>query len=512
LSRRALKRLAIIDLGSNTARLVLYEYAPGRYYRLLDELRQVVRLLEGMSSDGQLSEVASARALAAMTLFGDYCQAAQVDEVVAVATSAVRDAENGAALLAEMEAASGIRFSVLSGEDEGRYGALAVVNSFPFDEATTIDLGGGSLQLSRISARQVILGRSWPLGALRTQQRFLQRDPPKKKEVSALIKEVRAQLGELPRYEAPLVAMGGTARNLASVVQREQSYPVDLIHGYALEAAALEALCEKLVALPTAERRKLSGLSRDRADIIHAGALVLREVLRLQGQSRLWISGQGIREGLLYSRLCPEGGVLEGVRRFHVMNLMQHYYPFEAHNRHVAKLALTLFEGLQDRHGFGLLERELLEAACYLHDIGMAVNYFDHHKHGFYLVMAAALPGFSHREQAIIALLVRYHRKGTPQPLGLEGLLEPDDMTRVSWLSGMLRLAEYLERSKTQRVNGVSCRWQGDTLVIRARARSQAALEVALASERSSLLASALGSPLQLQLDTDASAEDGGER
>lgn len=500
----ALKRLAIIDLGSNTARLVLYEYLPGRYYRLLDELRQVVRLLEGLTG-GRLNASAAARALAAVTLFGDYCRATGVDEIAAVATSAVRDAENGPALLEEIEAASGIRFHVLSGEVEGRYGALAVANSFPFNEATAVDLGGGSLQLSRISQRQVILSRSWPLGALRSQQRFLRRDPPKKREVTALIKAVRAQLSELPRYEAPLVAMGGTARNLASVVQREKSYPVDLIHGYALEAEALEALCERLLALPTAERRKLGGLSRDRADIIHAGALVLRELVRLQGQSRLWISGQGIREGLLYSRLFGEAGVTDNVRRFHVMNLMQHYYPFEAHNRHVAKLALALFDGLQDRHGFGLLERELLEAACYLHDIGMAVNYFDHHKHGFYLVMAAAIPGFSHREQALIALLVRYHRKGTPQPLGLERLLEPDDMRRVQWLAGMLRLAEYLERSKTQRVMAIDCSWQGETLVIRARTRTQASLELALAAERSALLASALASPIELQLD-DATA------
>jgi exopolyphosphatase/guanosine-5'-triphosphate,3'-diphosphate pyrophosphatase len=457
-----LRRLAVIDLGSNTARLVLLSYEPGRRYALLDELRQVVRLSEGMTeaTGGLIRSDAFERGVQAMATFRAFCDAARVDDLCATATSAVRDAANGAAFLAAVKARTGLELRILSGEEEAYYGALAVINSSTLTDGFVLDIGGGSAQLSRVQERRVAAAASWPLGAVRMSERFFS-DPPKKKEVRALVKHVTQSLGDAPEgfgEGAPLSGLGGTIRNLAKVQLAREAYPLDLLHGYALKEEALAEITELLLERSAAERSELPGLNADRADIIAAGATVALEILRRSGAGSIVISGQGLREGLFYPYLIPEAlHLIEDVRAFSVSNLERHYYDHPAHNAHVAKLALALFDQLAELHGYGELERELLHAAARLHDIGMAVNYFDHHKHGFYLVMSGALLGFTHREQVLIALLVRYHRKGTPDAQGLEAVLAEGDMARAQKLGALLRLAEYLERSKAQRVTGLRC-------------------------------------------------------
>lgn len=457
-----LRRLAVIDLGSNTARLVLLGYEPGGRYRLLDELRQVVRLSEGMAEAerGIIRADAFERGLQALATFRAFCDAAEVDDLRATATSAVRDAANGAAFLAAVRERTGIELTILSGEEEARCGALAVVNSAVLKDGFVLDIGGGSAQLSRVEGRRVTSGQSWPLGAVRMTERFFS-DPPKKKEVKALVKHVAEALEEAPEafgHGAPFYGLGGTLRNLAKMQLVRSGHPLDVLHGFVLSEEALAELTETLLERPSAERRALPGLNADRADIIAAGAVVALEVLRRSQAGHLTISGQGLREGLFYPYLIPEAPhLIADVRAFSVSNLERRYYDHPAHNAHVAHLALSLFDQLSALHGYGDAERELLAAAARLHDIGMAVNYFDHHKHGFYLVMSGALPGFTHREQALIALLVRYHRKGTPAAQGLEAVLAEGDTVRVARLAALLRLAEYLERSKAQRVSDVRC-------------------------------------------------------
>lgn len=457
-----LKRLAVIDLGSNTARLVLLGYEPGKRYQLLDELRQVVRLSEGMAGEagGIIRADAFERGVQALATFRAYCDGAAPDAICATATSAVRDAANGEAFLAVVKERTGLELRILSGEEEATFGALAVVNSSSLTDGFVLDIGGGSAQLSWVEGGRVKSGQSWPIGTVRMTERFFS-DPPKKKEIKALVKHVGECLGDGPGGFGgglPLYGLGGTLRNLAKIQLARSSYPLDMVHGYVLKESDLAEITEDLLGHAAKERENVPGLNTDRADIIAAGAVVALELLRRSGAGSLTLSGQGLREGLFYPYLIPKQPHLIGdVRAFSVQNLVRHYYDHPAHNDHVTKLALTLFDCLAELHGYGNAERELLVAAAQLHDIGMAVNYFDHHKHGFYLAISSALPGFSHREQVIIALLVRYHRKGTPSEGEFGRVLEEGDMDLVAKLAALLRLAEYLERSKAQRVSGLRC-------------------------------------------------------
>ncbi len=487
----------IIDLGSNTARLVVLRYRAGYRFQLLDELREVVRLSEGMGDSGILRAEPFERGLQALRTFHSYCEANDIDDVRATATSAVRAARNGDAFVEAALDRAGVELEVLSGEQEARHGALAVANSLDVSDAVVFDLGGGSMQLSRLEGRRFAGGGALPLGAVRTTETFVRSDPPKGKALKALRQHVREVLA--PRLDAlpagaPVIGVGGTVRNLANVAQSRAGYRPELLHGYRLHRRELEDLLEELAALPVARRRDVKGLNSDRADIIVAGGTVIAETLAALGADGVTISGQGLREGLFYPFMFPEGDHLApDLREFSVLNLMREYYDNPEHNHHVRLLALELFDQLAPLHRLGPEARDLLGAAALVHDIGMAVDYYAHHKHGMYLVMGRALPGYSHREQVLIGLLVRYHRRGSPADQGYAGALEPGDMERLSLLAGVLRLAEYLERSKAQRVRGVRCHLGGGVVQIEALAHGDAEIEVREAGMRSGLLASALG-------------------
>ncbi|MEM7737416.1 MAG: Ppx/GppA phosphatase family protein [Deinococcota bacterium] len=492
------ERVAIIDLGSNTCKLILMAYQTDYSYRQVDELRQVVRLAEGMGSANILRADAFERGINVLKNYHTYCQAAGISDIIATATSAVRDAKNGASFLAAAKEQAGLSPVILSGEEEAYYGVLAVANSLNVDNGFILDIGGGSAQLSEVKARNFVQGQSWPLGALRLTEQFFNHannDPPKKKEIKALEKHIKTQLETIPENFATaetLVGMGGTIRNLAKIQQKRDDYCLDLKHSYKFQEAHLADIVDMLVEASTADRKNISGLSGDRADIILAGAIVAREMLARSAAKAITISGQGVREGLFYSRFVEgDTHLLENMRQFSVVNLMRRYYNNVPHNEHVCKLALALFDGLTSLHGYGESERELLAAAALLHDIGMAVSYYDHHKHGFYLTMGTALPGYSHREQVVIGLLVRYHRKGTPNDEGYGGLLEADDMLRIHKLAALLRLAEYLERSKAQRVKDVRCHVSDDYVQLEVLAEDDIGIELHEARNRAGLFASA---------------------
>ena len=490
------KRVAIIDLGSNTSKLILMTYEPGRSYHQLDELRQVVRLAEGMADSSVMRAAAIERGLEALSTFCAYCEAAGVTEVRATATSAVRAAENGESFIELIEERVGLVPKIITGEEEAYFELVSVANSLPYQDAYILDIGGGSGELSFMKNRRFEWGKSWDFGALRMSEQFMTSDPPKKKQVKALVKHVDELLGDDLEddfaKDVPLVGLGGTIRNLAKIHKKMVDYPLDLLNNYFLPEEGLEKVVETLLEQTIEEKRDLSGLKTDRADIITAGGIVTLELLKRSGASGIVIGSQGLREGVFYGYLLDEEEpFLEDVRDFSVRNLMRRYYDNEAHNEHVRTLALSLFDQLETLHGYGEGERELLGAAALLHDIGMAITYNDHHKHGFYLLLESELPGFSHREQAIIALLVRYHRKGSPDDEGLGDVLEDDDMERVDKLAGILRLAEYLERSKAQRVTEVVCHVSDNYVQINAQATQDISVELRETNLRKDLFAEA---------------------
>ena len=491
-------------MGSGTARLVVYQFQAGQWFRLTDEIRESVRLGEGFASSGRLSEAAIERALDALKLYTDYATATALERLLVIATSAVREAANSAEFLRQLSGFN-VEFTILSGEDESRYGALAVANSFQASDAWVMDLGGGSAQLSRLEGRAFVRGGAYPLGYVRlTEQFFGEGRHTSDSEIRDLEKFVKSQMrqafAELRQSPAPLIAMGGTIRNLARAIQKAENYPLDVLHGYFLPRQKLEGLIDRLVQLEPNERAKVSGIHPDRADAILAGALVYRTVLREGDLDGVYISGQGVREGAFYREFIPKAPhLLSDVRQFSVQNLLAHYPQDESHTGNVRRLSSRLFEALEPLHGYGADEASLLDAAASLHDIGMNVNYFDHHKHSAYLILSAQMPGFTHREHVLLALLTQYHRKGDPKLGAFKTMLQPDDDLRLTRLAACLRLAEYLERARAGRVTNLEVSIEKDAVTLGLIAGDTPRVELWEAAKQGEIFRKAFGRELRLE-------------
>jgi exopolyphosphatase / guanosine-5'-triphosphate,3'-diphosphate pyrophosphatase len=457
------ERLAVIDLGSNSFRLVVFLASKG-WWRRTDEIYEAVRIGEGLAASGRLGAEPMRRALATLEVFDHFCRAAGLhrDAVDAVATSAIRDAENAAEFLKPARRRTGLPIRVLSREQEALYGYLAAVNSTTLTDGCVLDLGGGSLQLVRVVDRQALELGSWRLGAVRMTERFLPGEgPAKRRQIEALREHVAgelAQAGWLSRAGSRLVGIGGTVRNLAAAVQRAEGLPGDGVQAMFVPTGALEELVARLAALPACERSSVPGIKPARADLILAGAIVVQGALLAGGFDGFEATEAGLREGVFFGRMLDDRSppLFADVRRTSVLNLAAQYQPDTAHTEHVAVLALAMFDELArlDLHEGDRNERELLWAACMLHDIGMTVDYDDHHKHSRYLILNGGLPGYSPTEVAIVAQAARYHRKGMPSPGPLQSLFGPRDAERLDRCAVLLRLAEDLERSRDQLVRG----------------------------------------------------------
>jgi exopolyphosphatase/guanosine-5'-triphosphate,3'-diphosphate pyrophosphatase len=502
---RSGERLAVIDLGSNSFRLVVFLAGEGWWQRT-DEIYEPVRIGEGLGRTGRLGERPVERALATLDVFSHFCRASGLEggSIDALATSAIRDADNAESFLAPARALSGLPIRVLSQEAEARYGYLAAVNSTTLSDGCVVDLGGGSMQLVRVAGRLARECASWRLGAVRMSERFLPADgPAKRRQIEELRRHVARKLREAtwlhdadgPASGGRLVGIGGTVRNLAAAAQHAAGLPSNGVQGMVIERDALAELVERLASLPAAARSSVPGIKPARADLILAGAIVLQAVLASGGFDGLEATEAGLREGVFFERLLGDRDppLFADVRRASVLNLAARYKVDAAHTNHVAALALGMFDelarlGLHQGDG---RERELLWAASMLHDIGMSVDYDDHHKHSRYLILNGGLPGFSPTEVAIIAQAVRYHRKGLPTPGPLAALFGEGDQARLDRCAVLLRLAEDLERSRDQLVRGAHVALSDDTVELRLLADGESAVPRWAAGREAELFARA---------------------
>jgi exopolyphosphatase / guanosine-5'-triphosphate,3'-diphosphate pyrophosphatase len=466
------ERLAVIDLGSNTFRLVVFTAGDG-WWKRTDEIFQSVRIGEGLAATGSLGREPIRRALATAHVFAQFCRANGLagEAIRAVATSAIRDADNAADFLEPAQADGTLAIRVLTREEEAHYGYLAAVNSTTIADGCVLDLGGGSMQLVRVEGRHARESESFPLGAVRMTERFLPDDrPAKRRELDALRAYVAGSLDRvdwLPRAGRRLVGIGGTVRNLATAAQRAAGLPSIGVQGMVVARPELEDLVDRLAALPPGGRAGVPGIKSARGDLILAGAVVVATVLDVGGFAAIEATEAGLREGVFFEQHIPgESSLFDDVRRSSVVNLATQYQVDIPHTRHVAALGLGLFDELAAAglHPGDPIERELLWAASVLHDVGMSVDYDDHHKHSRYLILNAGLPGFAPNEVALIAQAARYHRKGMPDPDWLAPVLEPGDEARLDRLAVLLRLAEDLERSRDQSVREAHVQLGGDSV------------------------------------------------
>ncbi len=464
-----MERIAVIDLGSNSIRFIIMQIAESGAYKLIYQEKKSIRLSEGLSRKNKmLTEAAQRRALDCLKVYAHAAHVLQVTKILAVATAAVRNSRNGASFLKRVRTETGIPMTIISGREEARLGFSGVIHTIDQSNFLLFDLGGASIELSLVHNKQRIHSISIPMGAVTLTELFSSSNTitaEKKQEMQLYIRKQLANISWLPKGKIPIIGVGGTVRNLAKIHQRKIQYPIPRLHNYQFPARSLFPLVDELCAKNCVERKRISGLSAERADIIIAGALVVSEIVRITRAENLTVSGCGIREGLFFHYYDPIYGKDRAWERGMLLSSVQNYrktLPLDdlSHTRYVTAMALYLFDHWKDLHGLSQRERILLTAAGMLHDIGQLINYYSHARHSAYMIANAHLFGLTHKEQMICSLIAAFHHGYSGKLLRTNPILsmiDEHDLQKIRMLSLFLSFAEGLDETNEQCITRLIC-------------------------------------------------------
>ncbi|HJU05152.1 MAG TPA: Ppx/GppA phosphatase family protein [Nitrospiraceae bacterium] len=457
-------KLGILDIGTNSIHLVLAEVEPDFSYKILDRFKDMTRLGDGAFKNRRLSEAAMARALEVIRNLTTLARNKGYDRIVAVATSAVREARNGGEFIEEVARQTGLTVRVVTGQEEARLIYLGVRHSMDLADrpSLVVDVGGGSVELIVGNRKAMVQGQSLKLGAIRLKDLYLRNDPPTKSMLHDLQKAVDAELASaLHRFRTKafdrLVATSGMAGNLTEVIYlRRTGRPVPQLNLATVTFKEVKAVEALLTHASFKDRLAIPGLDPKRADTLLPATIVFRSLMDLTKHRELTISDKAIREGLIYDFIerHREGILAEqeipNVRRRNVIFLARRCHSPETHTHHVAKLATRLFDETRALHGLDDRAREWLEYAALLHDVGYLINSRQHHKHAYYVIRHSDLAGLTAEDIEMIAGIARYHRRALPHDehaIFKSKTLTPRHRRMVEMLSALLRIADGLDRS-----------------------------------------------------------------
>ncbi len=455
---------AVVDIGSNSGRMIVFRLRDGEHLDVIEDARAPLRLARELREDNELGPEAIERTLEALRDFRAVADGAGAARIIAVATSAVRDAADGEQLVARAHRL-GVPIQTIDGEVEARLGFLGAVHDLPVTSGFTMDVGGGSVEITRFTDRRFERSWSLPLGSLRVSDRYLENDPPTDRELHKLRKHVASALQEagvveLAKHE-DLVGIGGTLRNLAKIDLRRTDYPLPLLHGYELTERRLASMIEDLAERPMKRRAQVAGLNPDRADTIVGGALVVHGAMQHVGARQLVVSSRGLREGLALDAFGGDVPPPPWVRTISIATLASRFATWEpgpAERR--AGLAIRLHEALDPAARLSI--REMLEHAATLLDIGRAIDYYQRFEHAAMIVTAADLAGFSHAKLGMLTAILRQADDDTR--LGPYGrLIDDADRQAILRAATALSLADELNRRIPPNAPApISCNWLRD--------------------------------------------------
>lgn len=501
------ERVGVIDLGSNSARLIIMQIAANQTYHLIYHQKENIRLSKGMYQNQRLQPAAMNRAVAALQTFSHMCALLSVDTLLAVATAAIRNAQNGMELIESIRCKTGIALTIISGEEEARLGSLGVLNTLDIRDALIFDLGGGSTELSLLRNREIQENCSLPFGSITLTEQFGTQDkatPLQLKKMENFILQQLASLPWLKKCSLPLVGIGGTSRTIAKMDQQRKNYPFIKVHNYRLGKTSFLSLWKTLTSTGAVRRKKLSGLSSSRADIIVAGVTLIKCLLKTASGTQIITCGYGLREGLFWRHYLEGQGmpmILPDILLYSTYNTLRFYQANESHAEHVCQLAVTLFDGWNTLHGLGRRDRTLLRVSALLHDIGHTIGYLGHARHGAYLIENARLFGLTRREQVLCAVVVGWHDgyvAAYTQERQFHAFLTAADWKTAQRLGLLLSLAESLDCTEEGIIDHVAATAENGQPTLQLFARQPAPMEQKATGKQSKWFKNVFGAALKI--------------
>ena len=451
-----MEKIAIIDLGSNSARLVLVNILDGGFFTVFDELKESVRLAQDMQ-DGFLKAVRINQTIKTLKLFRRLCDANHIDRIYAYATAAVRKAKNQRSFLDEVTATCGFKLNVLEPEEEAQYIYQGVINSMDIPKGLIMDIGGGSINLILYNRKNILGQATIPYGAVTLTEMFQDSDMKPEERARKIEEFISAEFDKIPWFseiepDYKLIGVGGSFRNLGKISRRNRRYPLNMAHNYVVTKSDFTGLYDHIKVLDLDKTMKIKGLSSVRADIFPSALACMNAVGNKLNLEELVISGSGLREGAMFKYAVPSTNEkpLTDVLGHSIYTILHSFDENIPHAEQVYNLSIQLFKQLKVLHKLPRMYVKVLRTAAMLHDTGNRIKYYDHQKHSCYIIHNSNLYGISQKDLVMAGFVASMHRKNSFDQMELlrfRDMLTEEDKNAIMKLGVILRIAESFDRS-----------------------------------------------------------------
>lgn len=485
-------RVALIDLGSNTARLVIYDVLEGGYFIVAEEHREAVRLGE-TEADGSLKQTRIMQAIATLKSFKEICAIKNVNQILAVATAAVRKASNQKTFLSDVYNATGLRITAVSEEEEANYVYQGVINTMDIPRGLIMEIGGGSTKFVYYNRRNILHTKIFDFGAVTLANMFASADKSPEECADQMVEFVRQQLETVEWFkeidpDAQLIGVGGSCRNLARIIRKVKKYPLDMVHNFNMDVEDFNYVYDMIRPLDLDKKRRIKGLSSARADVFHSALAVMKATIEHMGFSKIIASGSGLREGVMFNYVVPQTieKPISDVAGYSLNCFAAHMGVNLQHAQQTFNLCVQLFKQLRVLHKFPRQYVKVLRICAMLHDIGKQFKFYNHPKHTSYMILNSNIKGVSHRDLVLAAFVTAINDK---EEINYGDwakynnvILSPEDVEAVKKLSVILRLASALDTSMRGIVTEISCDVLGDSVIMKTELTGNAILEISAAN------------------------------
>ena len=483
-----MEKIGIIDLGSNTARLVIVEMLGDGHFMVIDQIKESVRLGKDMERDGFLKPQRIQETIKTLKMFRKLCDAYEIERIIAVATAAVRRAKNQRSFLDEIVANTGIKLKVLSAEEEATYVYRGVINTMDIPKGLILEIGGGSTKIIYYNRRNLLNYETLPFGAVTLLDLFGGEGISSEEQASKIEEYIKEQISKIEWLkdidpETQLIGCGGSFRNLCKLVKMKKKCQLPSLHNYIVDVEDFESVYNMMNELDHDKKKRIKGVSAQRADLLSPAFAVMHSFIKSLNFEKFTISACGLREGIMFNYAVPMTveKPISDVLTYSLQTLVKYHHCNEKHCAQVVDLSVQLYKQLRVLHKFPRQCLKILKVAAYLHDTGTTIKYYDYQKHSSYIILNSSLYGISQRDIVLGALVVANYKNddlSLADIVRYKEFISEEDVEIIRKLGIILRIAVSLDRSMASSVVSISCDVLGDSVIMKTELTGDASLEI----------------------------------
>ncbi|MBE6054088.1 MAG: Ppx/GppA family phosphatase [Clostridium sartagoforme] len=465
-------RVGIIDIGPSSLRLILTEVDKSGYFKIIDELKTPIRLCHDLVSDYNIGVENSNTIISTLRAYKSLCTVSGANKIFAIATESLREAKNRDVLLPLIKKELNLDIRVLSCEEEIYYNYLGVIRSMYIKNSLLVEVAGTDTHLTWVKDNKIIKSTTLPVGSVNLTYKFDLKDRVLPIELNSTLEYLSSLLENINWLKETefdsIIGIASIIRNIGKMDRVGKRYPFDIVHNYELTDIDVKEIFNLLKCKDFKQREKLEGIDKDISDIIVGGTAIFKKIANMVQCNKIIISNSGLREGIMYEYLDENYPLSEDILDYSINGILDTLNGDKNHARNVFNIAYYLYNALKPLHKLGDEFYNIIKTSSMLHDCGISVNYYNHHKHSFYIIMNSSINGLTHKELLMSAAIAASHRFNSYQtPISpFSSIINQLDLKTISYIGVLVKIAEGLDRSLVGAVKELNVSFDEETVTI----------------------------------------------